>query len=125
MAEGLLRHRYGGTYEAFSAGTEPTEIHPLAVEVMRELGIDLSAQKSESLERYFDQPFDAVVTTCDSAREVCPVFPNARRTLHKGFADPSSATGTKDEVLEMFRHARDEIDAWIQATFEPRLFGKD
>jgi len=122
MAEGLLRLRYGGTYEAFSAGTEPTEIHPLAVEAMRELGADVSAQESESLQRYLDQPFDAVVTTCDGAREVCPIFPGARRTIHQGFADPSSATGSKNEVLEMFRKTRDEIDAWIQAAFEPRTF---
>lgn len=122
MAEGLLRLRYGGTYEAFSAGTEPTGIHPLAVAVMREIDVDLSAQKAESLQLYFDQTFDAVVTTCDQAMEVCPVFPGARRMVHKGFADPSSITASDDEMLAAFRRARDEIDAWIQDAFEPRAF---
>lgn len=125
MAEGLLRLRYGGTYEAFSAGTQPAEIHPLAVAVMRELDVDLSAQKPESLECYLDQPFDAVVTTCDHAKEVCPVFPSARRTIHKEFADPSAVAGTDEEILEAFRRARDEIDGWIQVTFEPRTFGRN
>lgn len=123
MAEGLLRLRYGGTYEVFSAGTQPTEMHPLVAQVMNEIDVDVSAQQSESLERYLDQPFDAVVTTCDHVREVCPIFPGARRTIHKGFSDPSTIDGPDQDVLDAFRRTRDEIDAWILETFEPRTFG--
>ena len=123
MAEGLLRSLYGGTYEVFSAGTEPSQVNPQAIQVMDELGIDMSGHRSEHIKRYVDQPFDAVVTTCDSARELCPVFPGARRTIHHGFTDPSTAKGSPEEILDAFRVTRDEIKGWIRETFEPRTFG--
>jgi len=123
MAEALLRLRYGGTFEAFSAGTEVSEVNPNAIAVMNELGVDMSGHISEHLTTYFDQPFDAVVTTCDSAQETCPIFPGARRMIHKSFPDPSGASGSDEEVLSMFREVRDAIDQWITDTFEPRTFG--
>lgn len=123
MAEGLLRYRYGGTYEVFSAGTNPTSVHPLAIQVMDEWQIDIRSHKSESLSVYLDQPFDAVVTTCDSAQETCPAFPGAKRMIHQGFPDPSNTTGADDAILFAFRDVRDCIDLWIQKTFDPRMFG--
>ncbi len=122
MAEALLRHRYGGTYEVFSAGTSPSQVHPFAVQVLQELAIDTSTLISESLSMYVDQPFDAVITTCDGAQRSCPVFPGALRTIHHAFEDPSRVDGSQEEVLHAFRRIRDQIDRWIQATFHPRSF---
>ena len=124
MAEALLRLRYGGTFEAFSAGTQPSEVNPNAITVMDELGIDISTQSSEHLQTYLDQPFDAVVTTCDSAQTSCPVFAGARRVIHHSFADPSAAMGSKAEILESFREVRDAIDQWVSEAFAPRTFGR-
>ena len=109
MAEGLLRARGGGRFAAFSAGTEATEVRPLAIRVMAEIAIDIRGQESKTLLRYLDEPFDLVVTVCDDARESCPVFPGARRMAHWSFEDPSRATGTEDERLTVFRRVRDEI----------------
>jgi arsenate reductase len=114
MAEGLLRHLAGDRYEVFSAGTEATHVRPLAVEVMRELGIDITRQESKTLDRYLDQPFDDVITVCDQANEACPVFLGAKRRLHWSFPDPSKATGTKEERLEVYRLVRDAIRERIQ-----------
>jgi len=109
MAEGLLRARGGGRFAAFSAGTEATEVRPLAIRAMAEIAIDIRGQESKTLLRYLDEPFDLVVTVCDDARESCPVFPGARRMAHWSFEDPSRATGTEDERLTVFRRVRDEI----------------
>lgn len=122
MAEALLRHRYGGTYEAFSAGTHPSQVHPCAVQVLQEIGVDTSRLISEPLSMYVDQPFDAVITTCDGAQQSCPVFPGARRVLHQAFPDPSIAGGSEEDKLNAFRQVRDQIDAWLQARLEPRSF---
>ncbi len=97
-----------------SAGTQPKGVHPLAIRVMREAGIEISGQASEHVDKYRHQHFDVVVTVCDAAREACPVFPNASRTIHRGFADPDRATGTTDEVLAEFRRVRDEIRDWAK-----------
>ena len=115
MAQGLLRTRGADRFEAFSAGTEATEVRPLAIRAMDEIGIDIRDQWSKRLDVYLAEPFDAVVTVCDNAREACPVFPGAQRTLHWSFDDPSAATGTDEERLAVFRRARDEIDARVHA----------
>jgi arsenate reductase len=114
MAEGLLRHLGGERFEAFSAGTEATHVRPLAIEAMAELGIDLAQQESKTLDRYLGEPFDAVITVCDQAAEACPVFPGAKRRLHWSFPDPSTATGTKQEQLAVYRRVRDEIRAHVE-----------
>ena len=80
MAEGLLRHLAGDEFEAFSAGTEATHVRPLAVEAMREVGVDISGQESKTLDCYLEETFDFVVTVCDDANEACPVFPGASRS---------------------------------------------
>jgi arsenate reductase len=114
MAEGLLRHLAGDRFDAFSAGTEATRVRPLAVRAMAELGIDISAQESKTLDRYLAEPFDAVITVCDQANESCPVFFGAKRRLHWSFPDPSRATGPDEEQLAVYRAVRDAIHARIQ-----------
>lgn len=114
MAEGLLRHLAGDRFEAHSAGTEGTHVHPLAVRAMAEIGIDISHQESKTVDRYLNQPFDAVITVCDQANEACPVFLGALRRLHWSFPDPSLATGTDEERLTVFRRVRDAIREQIQ-----------
>ncbi len=115
MAEGLLRARGGAAYDVFSAGTEPRIVHPLAIKVMREIGIDIRGHRAKSLEEFRDQPpMDLVVTVCGEAAEACPYFPNARRQVHWGFPDPSRVEGSEEERLAAFRHIRDLIAARIR-----------
>jgi arsenate reductase len=114
MAEGLLRHLAGDRFEVFSAGTEATQVRPLAIRVMHELGIDIGDQQSKTLDRYLDQPFDTVITVCDAANEVCPVFLGAKERLHWSFPDPSQATGTENEQLATYRRVRDAIRRRIE-----------
>jgi arsenate reductase len=116
MAEGLLQARGGNRYAAFSAGTHPRTVHPLAVRAMAELGIDISERAghhAKSLDAFQGQPFDLVVTVCADAAEECPIFPGARRQEHWGFPDPSAVTGTEADRLEAFRWVRDAIGARI------------
>jgi arsenate reductase len=114
MAEGLLRHLAGDRFEVHSAGTEATRVKPEAIAAMTELGVDISGQESKGLERYLGEPFDYVVTVCDDANEACPVFPGAKNRLHWSFGDPSRATGSDEERLEVFRAVRDEIQRRIE-----------
>lgn len=109
MAEGLLRAAGGKRYEVHSAGTEATAVRPEAVTVMRELGIDIACHESKTLERYLDQPFDLLVTVCDSAREACPTLPGVQRQEHWSIEDPAAVTGDPDTRLAAFRAARDAI----------------
>lgn len=117
MAEGLLRARGAGRYAAFSAGTHPRTIHPLAIRAMAELGIDISeaaGHRSKSLDEFTaGPPLDLVVTVCDDAAEECPFFSNTRRQEHWSFPDPSAVTGSEDERLAAFRRVRDAIAARI------------
>jgi arsenate reductase len=118
MAEGFLRSLAGDRFEVASAGTEATRVHPLAVRAMSEAGVDLSAHISKTVDRFLDQPWDDVITVCDAANEACPVFPKTTSRLHWSFQDPSQATGTEHERLEVFRRVRDQIKArltdWIK-----------
>ena len=109
MAEGILRHVAGGRFEVHSAGTESMHVRPLAVEAMAEVGADISGQESKTLERFVEEPFDYVITVCDSANEACPFFPNARERLHWPIPDPSKAGGTDEEKLASYREVRNEI----------------
>ena len=111
MAEGLLRHMSGDRYEVFSAGTRPVGLNPNAVEAMREIGIDISGQRSKSVDEFVDQQFDYVITVCDNARESCPIFPGPGQRIHQSFEDPSAATPAQQ--LEVFRRIRDAIAAWL------------
>jgi arsenate reductase len=109
MAEGLVKHDLAGKVLAFSAGTDPTSVNPLAVAVMGELGIDIFHQRSKSLDEFANEKFDFVITLCDHAAESCPVFFGGTRRMHMGFPDPSAVTGTKEEKLLFFRKLRDQI----------------
>ena len=109
MAEGLLRQFAGDRFEVHSAGTVATLVRPQAIEVMSEIGIDISGQESKTLEGYLGQPFDYVITVCDAANEACPVFPGAKRRLHWSFEDPAAAVGSEEERLRVFRSVRDKI----------------
>jgi arsenate reductase (thioredoxin) len=117
MAEGMLRAWGGGRFEAFSAGTEASEVRPLAVRAMAELGVDISGQKSKMVQTLQGQHFDYAVTVCDDAKEACPYFPAASRQLHWAFDDPAAAQGTDEERLTVFRRVRDEIATRIRAQF--------
>lgn len=118
MAEGLLRDRHGDRYEVHSAGTEATRVRPLAIEVMQEIGIDISGHTSKTLDDIDDQSFDLVITVCDQAREACPHLPARKQSFHAGFEDPSSASGTQEEQRAVFRRVRDALADWITDTFE-------
>jgi len=110
MAEGWINHLLAGQWEARSAGTAPAaRVHPLAVRAMAEVGVDISGGKPEHLGAYLDQPWDLVVTVCDSAQETCPSFPRPVEKLHISFFDPAAAEGTDDEKMAVFRRVRDEI----------------
>jgi len=97
--------------EVYSAGTTPAaRVHPKAIQVMREVGIDLSTTSPQNVDKFLNQSFDFVITVCDHARETCPVFSGkVRKRLHIGFEDPAAATGTEEEILTVFRQVRDEI----------------
>ena len=116
IAEGLLRTHDGSTFEVLSAGTEPRIVHPLAITVMKEIGIDISHHRAKSLEAFRDQPpMDLVITVCDEAAEACPFFPNARHQVNWGFPDPSRVQGNEEERLAAFRCIRDQIASRIRA----------
>ena len=109
MAEGMLRAWAGDRFEAFSAGNVATQVRPLAIRAMAELGIDISAQRSKTVDEYAGQAFDYAITVCDDAKEACPYFPGARKHLNWRFDDPAAAIGSEDERLAVFRRVRDEI----------------
>jgi arsenate reductase len=113
MAEGLLRHDAGERFAVESAGTRPSFVRPEAIAVMRELGIDISAQRSKHVDEFRGQPFDYVITVCDNARESCPMFPGATTRLHQNFDDPAAYPGSEPERLARFRRVRDELRAFL------------
>jgi arsenate reductase len=118
MAEGFLRSLAGDRFEAASAGTEARGINPLAVRVMAEAGVDLGGHTSKTLERFLGEPWDYVITVCDSANEACPLFPAATTRLHWSFDDPAAARGSEAERLAVFRRVRDEIKAKLESWLE-------
>lgn len=110
MAEGLVNHFLGQQWQAFSAGTRPAErVHPLAVQVMAELGIDISSARPKPAALFAHASFDLVITVCAGAAEDCPFWPGAGRVMHMGFADPSLEPGNLEEQLAAFRRVRDGI----------------
>ncbi len=115
MAEGFFK-QFAPDWEIYSAGTAPTsEVHPLAVKVMEEAGIDLSASYPKSTAEFMDKDIDYVITVCGHANETCPVFTGkVSNRRHIGFRDPAEANGTEDEVIQVFREVRDEIKSRLQ-----------
>ena len=114
MAEGLLRYLGGTRYEVFSAGTKPSGVNPLAIEAMRESGIDISAQRSKSVAELTGDTFQTVITVCDNAAAECPVFPGVPDQVHWSLADPAAVSGTREEKLAAFRRVRDELESRIR-----------
>ena len=114
MAEGLLRHLAGDRFEVHSAGTKPKGLAEQTVEVMREIGVDISGQRSKHVEEYAGQPFDYVITVCDSARQSCPVFPGSGERIHWDVEDPADAEARGESTAQAFRDARDELKSRIE-----------
>ena len=119
MAEGYLRYLAGDEYEPFSAGTDPVGLNPLAVEAMREIGIDISQQRSKNVSEFLGMSIPFVVTVCDRARESCPIFPGGFQFMSWSLPDPAEAQGTREEKLAAFRKVRDEIGERIRGSFPP------
>jgi arsenate reductase len=109
MAEGLLRQEGRERFEVLSAGTEPGRVNPLAIQAMHEIGIDISAHRSKSVDEFGGQEFDYVITVCDRAKDNCPLFPGRAQRIHWSFEDPAAAEGDDEARLYVFRRVRDEI----------------
>ncbi len=118
MAEGIINHFLGDKIEAFSAGTEATYVNPLAIEVLKEIGIDISQYQSKNLTVFDGQSFDYVITLCGSANETCPLYIGGTKKTHIGFDDPAKVKGEKEEFLHEFRRVRDEIKEKLTAFFQ-------
>ena len=109
MAEGFLRHMASDRFDVFSAGVKPTEVNPLAIAVMKELSIDISKQKSKSVNEFVSQKFDYIITLCDNAKQTCPFFPGKAERLHWDLDDPAAAVGSEEERLAVFRRIQAAI----------------
>ena len=109
MAEGILRHIAGDSFEVESAGVAPSHVRPEAIDAMREMGIDISSHRSKSVDEFVDQQFDYIITVCDNAKESCPVFSGNAERIHWSFDDPAAIEGSDDARLAAFRRVRDEI----------------
>lgn len=115
MAEGLLRALGGDRFEVFSAGAKPAGyVHPLAIKAMQEIGIDISAHASKSIDVFDGQRFDYLITVCDHAREACPTYGGAAQQWHWSFDDPAHAQGNEEQKMAVFRRVREEIKKRIQ-----------
>jgi arsenate reductase len=117
MAEGLLRSLFGERYEVFSAGTEPGEVNPNSIEVMKEIGLDISSHYSKNVKDFINEDFDYVITVCGGAKETCPFFPGEKQQFHIDFEDPSSFSGSEEEKTDKFREIRDKLKKWIEEFF--------
>jgi len=114
MAEGILRNDAGDRFEVFSAGTKPGSVRPEAIEAMREIGIDISTQRSKSIDEFLTQEFDYVITVCDNANERCPIFPGAPNRIHWSVEDPAAVAGDEETQLAAFRAARKELQRRLE-----------
>jgi len=114
MAEGWARHLKGDIIEAYSAGVWPVGVHPRAIKVMAEAGVDISDQTSKHVDEFLGTDFDFVVTLCDNARQQCPVFPGKAKLIHKAFEDPVAVVGSEGQIMRAFRRTRDDIKAFIE-----------
>ena len=121
LAEALLASAGGPDFEAHSAGTEATRVHPYAIRVLAERGIDWSGARSKVISEFLGQQFDHVITVCDRARETCPYFPGATSTLHWGLDDPSDVDGTDEDRLEAFRRTVGEVTSRLGPFIETAL----
>ncbi len=109
MAEGLVNHDLDGQVKAFSAGIQSSQVNPRAIQVMNELGIDISHHRAKSVDDLAEEQFDLVITLCDQAQQQCPMFPGNAEISHISFPDPAQATGTEEEIMAVFRRVRDDL----------------
>ncbi len=116
MAEGILRHMAGDLFDVYSAGSKPAGyVHPVGIEVLKEIGIDISGHESKHLDQYLDVGVDTVITVCGNANDACPVFPGKVRRHHYGFEDPPKAARPGETEIDAFRRIRDEIRMVFEA----------
>jgi arsenate reductase (thioredoxin) len=115
MAEGLFRHETGESCEVFSAGTKPSQVRPEAIAVESEIGIDISCHRSKSVDEFTGQEFNYVITVCDHAKDLCPIFPGKTKHLHWSIDDPAAVEGPGQERQAAFRRIRDELHERIRA----------
>jgi arsenate reductase len=121
LAEGILRAAAGDTLNVQSAGSNPAGyVHPLAIQVMNEIGIDISGHRSKHMDEFLTQPIETVITVCGNADQACPMFPGQANRHHWGFDDPARATGTDEQKLAVFRRVRNEIQQVFEAYAEGR-----
>jgi arsenate reductase len=114
MAEGLFMHLYGDNFDVYSAGSDPQKVDPLAIECMKEIGIDISNYRSKSLKEFEGQEFDYVITVCGNPYNACPFFAGGIKYFKQPFEDPSSFEGTEEGKLELFKKVRDELKFWLE-----------
>lgn len=124
MAEGLLQHICQGKYEIFSAGTKPSSVRPEAIKVLQEIEIDISNNRSKSVDEFVNEEMDYVLTVCDNAQENCPYFPARTELIHHSFADPAEIEGDETTRLSAFRNVRDEIKKYLQDDFVKTIKAK-
>lgn len=116
IAEGILRDIAGTLFEVYSAGSVPSGyVHPQAIQVMQEIGIDISGHRSKSMSEFLNQKIETVITVCGNADQACPIFPGQMNRYHWGFLDPAQATGSEEEILAVFRKVREEIKSVLSA----------
>ncbi len=118
MAEGIVNHFLGQSFQAFSAGTEATKVNPRAIAIMAEIGIDITGHHSKTMDEFSGESFDYVITLCGDANEKCPLFFGGVERMHIGFHDPSKTIGTDEEVMADFRRVRDEIKTTLLEFFK-------
>lgn len=117
MAEGILKYMLAGKYDVESAGTKPSIVRPEAIAALAEIGIDISENRSKSVDEFAGREFEYVLTVCDNARENCPYFPAGTRLIHHSFEDPADAEGDFEARLEAFRRVRDQISEYFAGEF--------
>ena len=122
IAEGYLRKIAGDKAEVYSAGVETHGVNPLAIETMKEDGVDISSQTSNNMNEYLNIDFDFVITVCDHAKERCPFFPGRAKKFHQNFPDPAKATGSKEEIKEQFRQVRQQIKSYCTQFVAENLY---
>ena len=120
MAEGLLSY-FSENTKVYSAGTKPEKVNPYAIKVMAEMGIDISKNTSNHADEYANIDFDYVFTVCDNAKEICPIYPNAKQMIHHRFTDPADATGTDSEQLKVYIQVRNQLRDYFKAFAEDKL----
>ncbi|MBN1622250.1 MAG: arsenate reductase ArsC [Endomicrobiales bacterium] len=114
MAEAIMRSLYGNVFEVYSAGTRPTKINPITINVLKDIGIDASNQRPKHINEFKNIKFDYVITLCNTGKEDCPFVAGATKYIHKAFDDPSELKGSDEELLSGFKRVRDEIKDWLQ-----------